>query len=105
MRSLGPKVDVVQLVAQRISGWILRRGYDTVERFAYENGLDKSALSKILKGRRRPRFDTLIRIAEALEVTLNDLYLPEGASLVREGQKHYQPKARGRNTSRKTAGS
>ncbi len=77
-------MDVVQVVADRLSKLITQRGYSTVESFAYENGLDKSALSKILKGRRRPRFDTLIRIAEALGVTLNDLYLAENASLVRE---------------------
>lgn len=45
-----------------------------MELFAYENAIDKSALSKILRGDRLPRIDTLIRIAEALEVTLNDLY-------------------------------
>lgn len=45
-----------------------------MERFAYENSFDKSALSKILRGARLPQVNTLVFIAEALEVTLQDLY-------------------------------
>jgi transcriptional regulator with XRE-family HTH domain len=87
-------LDFIQVVADRISRLILQRGYPSVERFAYENGLDKSSLSKILKGKRRPRFDTMIRIAEALDVTLNDFYLPEGALVREKGEIRYSASRR-----------
>ncbi len=98
-------MDAVRIVAERIAGFIAQRGYPSVERFAYENGLDKSSLSKILKSRRRPRFDTLIRIAEALDVTLNDLYLPESILLVREkGAPKYSPAGRAKKAQGKRSG-
>ena len=90
-------MDFIQVVADRISRLIRQRGYPSVERFAYENGLDKSSLSKILKGKRMPRFDTMIRIAEALDATLNDFYLPEGALVREKGEVRYSASRRARN--------
>ena len=67
-------MKIGKLLGQNLQKLIGKSGYSSVEKFAYENGIDKSALSKILRGERLPRIDTAIRIAEALEVTLNDLY-------------------------------
>jgi len=67
-------VNIGRKVGENLRKFIKKRGYRSVELFAYENAIDKSALSKILRGDRLPRVDTLVRIAEALEITLNDLY-------------------------------
>jgi transcriptional regulator with XRE-family HTH domain len=72
---LGRKdTEIGQTLGENIRKFIKKRGYQSVERFAYENAIDKSALSKILRGERRPQVNTLVFIAEALEVTLQDLY-------------------------------
>jgi transcriptional regulator with XRE-family HTH domain len=50
------------------------QGYPSVERFAYENGFSKSWLGKVMAGQVEPGFYKVVRIAKALEVTLEDLY-------------------------------
>lgn len=71
-------MSIGRKIGENLRKIIKKRGYRSVELFAYENAIDKSALSKILRGDRLPRVDTFIRIAEALEVTLNELYpLPQ----------------------------
>jgi len=67
-------VEIGKKFGENLRKFIKKRGYRSAELFAYENAIDKSALSKMLRGDRLPRLDTLIRIAEALEITLNDLY-------------------------------
>jgi transcriptional regulator with XRE-family HTH domain len=72
---LGKKdAEIGRRLGENIRKIIKKRGYQSVERFAYENAIDKSALSKILRGVRLPQVNTLIFIAEALEVTLQELY-------------------------------
>lgn len=66
--------EIGRKLGENIRKIIRKRGYPSVERFAYENAIDKSALSKILRGTRLPQVNTLVFIAEALEVTLQDLY-------------------------------
>lgn len=67
-------MDIGPKIGDNLRKFIKKRGYRSAELFAYENAIDKSALSKMLRGERLPRVDTLIRIAEALDVTLNDIY-------------------------------
>jgi transcriptional regulator with XRE-family HTH domain len=67
----------------------IREDYKSNEEFAYANGIDKSTLSRILNGARDPRVSTLLKIAESLNLTLNDLYL-EG--YVRGKTQVYTPK-------------
>jgi predicted transcriptional regulator len=67
-------VEIGEKLGENLRKFIKKRGYRSAELFAYENAIDKSSLSKMLRGDRLPRLDTMIRIAEALEVTLNDLY-------------------------------
>ena len=68
-----PSVDLIRTNLRR---FILEGGYPSVERFAHENAIDKTTLSRILNGKREPRLTTLIKIAECLNLTLNDFYLP-----------------------------
>ena len=63
--------------------FISAKGYSSVEKFAYENRLSKGGIGKILQGKRIPRFDTVVNLAKALDVTLNDLY-PLGTAKLNE---------------------
>jgi transcriptional regulator with XRE-family HTH domain len=64
-----------ETIRTNLRRFILENGYPSVERFAHENAIDKTTLSRILNGKREPRLSTLIRIAESLNLTLNDFYL------------------------------
>lgn len=66
--------SVAEIVGKTLKQLIIARGYTSYEKFAHEYGLEKSALGKILRGERLPRIDTLIRIAQALEVSLDEIY-------------------------------
>lgn len=46
-------------------------GYRSCELFAHENGIEKSTVSRILRGEREPKVGTLDRIRQALEVDWN----------------------------------
>jgi len=46
-------------------------GYRSCELFAHEHGIDKSTVSRILRGSREPKVGTLDRIRQALEVDWN----------------------------------
>lgn len=63
----------ISLIRNNIRKEIVRAGYKSVELFAYENGLDKSTLSRFFSGQREPRIGTLVRIAHALEIPLKNL--------------------------------
>ena len=64
-----------EIIRTNLRRFILEGGYPSVERFAHENAIDKTTLSRILNGKREPRLSTLIKIAECLNLTLNDFYL------------------------------
>lgn len=49
---------------------LIRVDYPSVENFALSNNLNKSMVLNILKGTSDPQFSTLLRLAEALEVSL-----------------------------------
>ena len=48
-------------------------GYATIEKFAYENKLTKSTITRAINGSRNPRLVTLIEIANALNINLSEL--------------------------------
>lgn len=75
--------DAQTTLAENLQRLIAARGYPSVEKFSYELGFSKGGLGKILQGKRIPRFDTVVRLAKALEVTLNDLY-PMGSDAKNE---------------------
>lgn len=60
-----PALDQVRL---QIRNTIRERGYRSVERFAHENGLEQSVLSRFLGGQNDIMLSTYLRIAAALSL-------------------------------------
>jgi transcriptional regulator with XRE-family HTH domain len=71
-------MDHLEALSQNIRSCIDAAGYRSVELFAHENNLEKSTLSRILSGKREPKIMTLLRIAQALGVTLDVLCYSHG---------------------------
>lgn len=69
---LDPEVTINH-IRENIRKKILDAGYTTVEKFAYENGLTKSTITRAINGSRNPRLITLIDIANALGINLSEL--------------------------------
>ena len=64
-------------MGRRVHVLIDLRGYPTMEQFAHQNGFEKSAISKVIRGLRVPRLDTLVKVAHALGATVDGLYIDE----------------------------
>jgi DNA-binding phage protein len=60
-------------VARSIRRRIEDAGYASIDQFCNENGIVKSTVYRAIKCERSPRFVTLIEIANALEIPLQDL--------------------------------
>ena len=71
-------MEIAEIIRGNLRRRIADSGYPSIERFAHENGIDKTTLSRILSGQREPKISTLFKIAESLNLTLNDLYLESG---------------------------
>lgn len=69
-------------VAENLTAILLARGL-TVRAVARESGISPSVISKLLNGVTRPRPQTLLAIAKALDVTMEDL---ENGNLRLEGE-------------------
>jgi transcriptional regulator with XRE-family HTH domain len=82
-------LDIVDIIRENLRQRILE-GYPSFEKFAYENAIDKTTLSRILNGKREPKISTLHKIVKSLNLTLNDLYL--NGNNVREKTPVYSPK-------------
>lgn len=78
-------------VGERVGALIRMRGYKTVELFAHENGIDKSVLNRLIRGRREVRLSTFLKILDALEISVPELYGSTG--LVREKEPSYEARA------------
>lgn len=62
-----------QTLAMRISEGIVRAGYSSKDHFARSIALPRMTLHKLLKGELDPRISTLIKIADGLDSSLEDL--------------------------------
>ena len=66
-----------EIVVAHIRANILRKiedaGYPSIEKFAFENGLIKTTISRAIKGTRNPRIVTLVEIANGLDMSLQEL--------------------------------
>ena len=60
-------------LGKRIQYYMDKRG-KSLTQTAYEAGLAKSNLSKIVKGESNPRYTTLLAISEVLEVNIADVF-------------------------------
>ena len=69
---LDPEVTITH-IRENIRQKIQDAGYATIEKFAYENGLTKSTITRVINGSRNPRLITLIEIANALGIHLSEL--------------------------------
>jgi len=69
---LDPEVTIKH-IRENIRQKILDAGYATIEKFAYENGLTKSTITRAINGSRNPRLITLIEIANSLDINLSEL--------------------------------
>ena len=69
---LDPEVTIKH-IRENIRQKIQDAGYATIEKFAYENGLTKSTITRAINGSRNPRLITLIEIANGLNINLSEL--------------------------------
>ena len=69
---LDPEVTITH-IRESIRQKIQDAGYATIEKFAYENNLIKSTITRAINGSRNPRLITLIEIANALGINLSEL--------------------------------
>jgi transcriptional regulator with XRE-family HTH domain len=63
-----------QRIGERVGVLIRTRGYKTVELFAHENGVDKSVLNRLIRGKREVRLSTFLKILDALDLGIAELY-------------------------------
>jgi hypothetical protein len=77
------EIDKWKRVGERVGALIRIRGYKTVELFAHENAIDKSVLNRLIRGKREVRLSTFLKILDALEISIAELYSTSGF-LVRE---------------------
>ena len=83
-------------IGERIGALIRLKGYKSVELFAHEHGLDKSILNRLINGKREVRLSTFLKIADALEASLEEMQGGRHANLVREHSEDWMPpKSRG----------
>lgn len=71
-------------VGERVGALIRIRGYKTIELFAHENGVDKSVLNRLIRGKREVRLSTFLKILDALNLGIGELYGTGTGALVRE---------------------
>lgn len=60
-------------IRARIRYLITVKGFKSVEKFAHENQIEQSVLSRFLGGDRDIRLSTLLRIVDALDISFADL--------------------------------
>lgn len=84
-------IDTLDIIRENLRRRIMD-DYHSFERFAYENAIDKTTLSRLLNGKREPKVSTLLKIAQSLNLTLNDLYLTPG-NHIREKSPAYAVKS------------
>ncbi len=77
--------EIREAIAKNLKRILKARKADfpSLESFALQNGISNSVLSRLVNGTRTPSVETLVKIAESLEVGLNDLY-PMRSSLVKK---------------------
>jgi len=62
-----------ELLAESIQKRIKKAGYETIEKFCFENEIPKSTFSEFLSGKYDPKLSTLEKISEALGTSVSQL--------------------------------
>ncbi len=78
------------LPQQNLRRLLVRRGV-TLEELARRSGVDRRSIRGILDGRKRPQARTLHRLAEALGVDADELFLDPARLLYRRFDQHTNP--------------
>lgn len=86
--------ELKNLVAGRLRFWILQRGYRSIELFAHECGINKGNISKNIRAIALPSLNSLLRMAEVLEIALDDLLI-DTAEYLAERERTYVEKSGG----------
>lgn len=68
------QLDPYQSLGQAIKKQIEAKGYPTVEGFAHEHAIPKGTLSKIVNGKVDAKISTLLRISQALGISVTDFF-------------------------------
>lgn len=76
---------MLKRLGQRIRELRLERGFSSQEKFAEFCGVDRTFMGHLETGRRDFRLSTIIRLADALDVAVAELFLEPGSSI--SGQK------------------
>jgi hypothetical protein len=66
-------LKVRQKLGEKVEHLIRHKGYPSLENFALANGFHKSTVHQVVRATVDPRFSTLYRISEALEISFEDL--------------------------------
>jgi transcriptional regulator with XRE-family HTH domain len=80
-------LNLLKKIGARVRDRIRAKGYRSVELFAHETGIPQSVLSRLIAGSRGVSLPTFIRIANALETSLDDLSAEASAILHKGGDK------------------
>ena len=67
------EIQFLKKIGEKVNEKIRDRGYRSVELFAHETGISQSVLSRFISGSRSVNLSTIIKIARALEVSLDEL--------------------------------
>lgn len=60
-------------LGEKLEALIQERGYPSLESFALANGFHKATVHQVVRAKADPRFSTLVRLADALEIPVEDL--------------------------------
>jgi len=66
-------MELFEILNQNISYYVKKQKYRSFELFCHECNIYKGTLWRLMHGKAKPKVETLLKIANALEVTLNDL--------------------------------
>ena len=73
-------IDGMEQIYRRLSGnlkRLLRAKNYTAERLAYESGIDKGNLSRVIAGKQGASMDLMQKVADTLEIDVEELFKKE----------------------------
>jgi transcriptional regulator with XRE-family HTH domain len=74
-----PDPELLANLGKNTLRYIRLRGYETAEQFCWQNGIPKSTLSRVTRGKGSVRLSNVVEIAKALNVKIDTLIKPAKA--------------------------